>query len=106
MSLLPGQKKGHKESDPKSTSFPVPAQEAEKYGDKWETIGQWLNGQQESKAFRDFLTNIGYSLNETFKELANGSSDSYFTDIAKENKIIGKVVTSFQSQVNKARRGM
>ena len=68
------------------------------------TIGEWLNDQQRSKAFRDFLTNVcGYTLNETFKELANGSSDSYFTDIAKDNKIIGKVPQSFQAMVNKAR---
>ena len=103
MAALPQEKKGNKKSDPKSTTFPVLMQEAEKHRDKWETIGEWLNDHQGSTPFRDFLTNIGYTLNETFKELASGSSDSYFIDIAKDNKIIGKIPQSFQAMVNDAR---
>ena len=67
------------------------------------SIGKWLDDQPGSKKFRDYLVSIGYTLKETFEELADSTDSTYFTSSAKESKIVGKVVTSFQSQVNKAR---
>ena len=74
--------------------------------ENFNSIGEWLDGQPGSKAFRDYLTSIGYTLEETFEELADTTDNTYFTSTAKEFEIVGEVVTLFQSQVNKARRGV
>ena len=56
------------------------------------TIGEWLKSQPESQVFSDFLTKTcGYTLKETFEQLANGTDDSYFTRNAEKRDIIGKL---------------